>query len=237
MWQFPHLVVYKYIYCQYTRRCIPLVSNVIVGKIECYYTPYAYRFSDAKIVNQINFAAAHCQPTALSSFSNRIWMFYNLNKIITLSRQQYNLISQVDWERCLLNPNNHLFPFLKAYLRKWKRLIFRNRLLYSYGCLICSLGWVNAGIQVFMGAYVLSLCFIITYGCTYLVFYSFPRCSSTIGTWTFPPAALSYLNNKVFFYPLILIVALEPNSYLLRKLILYYTILCFTVGLTIQYIL
>jgi hypothetical protein len=102
-------------------------------------------------------------------------MFYNLSKIITLSRQQYNLISQVDWERCLLNPNNHLFPFLKAYVRKWKRLIFRNRLLYSYGCLICSLGWVNAGMQVFMGAYVLSLCFIITFGCTCLVFYFFSK--------------------------------------------------------------
>jgi hypothetical protein len=132
MWPFSHLVVYKYIYCQFTRRCKSLLSNLIVGKIECYYTPYTYRFSDAKILNRIYFAAAQGQPTALSSFSNRIWMFYSLSKIITLCRQQYNLISQVDWERCLLNPNNHLFPFLKAYVRKWKSLIFINRLLYSY---------------------------------------------------------------------------------------------------------
>ena len=131
MWPFPHLVVCKYIYCQYTRHCIYLLSGLIVGKIECNYTPYAYRFSDAKILNQVNLAAAQCQPTALSSFSNRIWMFYSLSKIITLSRQRYNLISHVDWERCLLNPNNRLFSFLKAYVRKEKCLIFIHRLLFS----------------------------------------------------------------------------------------------------------
>jgi len=70
-----------------------------------------------------------------------------------------------------------------------------------------------------------------------LVFYSFPRHISTIGTWTFPPAALSYLNNKVFFYLLILIVALGPNYYLLRNQLLYSPILFFTVVLTIQCIL
>lgn len=166
MWPFSHLVVHKYMYCQYTRHCKSLLSNVIVGKIECYCTPYAYRISDSKILNQINFAAAQCQPTALSSFNNGIWMFYSLSKIITLSRQQYNLISHVDWERCLLNPNNHLFPFLKAYVRKWKSLIFRNRLLCSYGCLMCSLGWVNTDMQVFMGANVLLSCFRIAVGCT-----------------------------------------------------------------------
>lgn len=175
IWPFPHLVVYNYIYSQYTRHCKSLLSNLVVGTIECYYTPYAYRFSDAKIPNEINFAAAQCQPTALPSFSNTIWMFYSLSKIITLSRQQYNLISHVDWERCLLNPSNHLFPILKAYVRKWKRLIFRNGLLCSYACLICSLGWVNTGMQVFMGVYVLSFCFVITSGCTCLVPCSFRR--------------------------------------------------------------
>jgi hypothetical protein len=131
MWPFPHLVVYKYIYCQYTRHCISLLSNLIVGKIEWYYTPYACRFSDAKMLNQVNLAAAQCQPTTLSTFSNRIWMFYSPSKIITLPRQRYNLISHVDWERYLLNPNNYLFSFLKACVRKWKRLMFRNRLLFS----------------------------------------------------------------------------------------------------------
>ena len=47
-----------------------------------------------------------------------------------------------------------------------------------------------------------------------------------------PTCGVELLEKQRILYPLILIVALGPNSYLLRNLLLYYTILCFTVVLT-----